>query len=571
MKKVLYSLLAISMAALSCTKESDINNNDNNQNEVVPGVVSEAIPATITGVLSEKTKTAYTDNGDFTWVDSDQVRLIVTKDLNTYSPQGYYTYTIKSLSSDNKTATFTSTGDAGDLTDFDNSGDYKSTGYAVYPISVLDRFSTPEGHSYGAPWFTLAKGSVSGAMSDIILIGVNDASISNFKFYTAMSVLKVTLKNIPANAAAIKLCTSDKTNYPIDGDFAISTGSDGKPALTFLTTYASSFKGYQKVDVSEEGEISESSYYFNIPAATYPANTLSIVVEDANGGQILKRTINAAITLERNDCLSMPSISYSYSISITGNANAPRLAWTIDCKRIRFHVSQDSTNDINNYESGYTFANDNSTGSYSSTYDMSKFANNKPTDTGQYYLHYLLQSDRGDKPTSMSDANVVGYGTIPFYFLGSDASSFAKQYTFTSTDSGDSQNFWHPGTGSNYTKTMTLSASNDVTKGNLMMSELYGKTAANKPLYGILTSAGATSITFAYNGDGENDYFFQQGNYFHVAQSSNGWASYSTSDVVFSIASGPVLTSQAYLMMKFTASYPANWGQFVYGYQLEFN
>lgn len=578
MKKIFYFLLVISFAVLSCNKEP-INNQGEDPIENNEGVQAGLIPETITGVIADgSTKTAYGADGDFTWTASDQVRLIVTPDLSTYSPQGIYTYYIPDggLSSDSKTATFTSTGSAGALIDFDNSGTYKSTGYAMYPASVLNRFQTPggEAHQYGVPWFTLGRSDVSGTASDIILIGINDNSINNFQFSTAMSVLKITMGNIPANAAAIKLCTSDKTDYPVDGDFGISTGTDGKAALTFFPTWASNFKGYQKVDLSGQGAISSADYYFNIPAANYPAGTLSIVVEDANGGQIFKRTINKALSLARNDCLEMPPLAFSYKVAFKANtpASDPVITWTIDCKRIRFCVSTNATIMISEFNGGYTFANDLSTGSSSGEYNLSSFVNQRPSNSGQYYMHYILQSDRGGLPSSLDAANVITYGTIPFYYLSSaDAGTFAKQYSFTSVDSGSGQNFWHPGTSSNYTKTMTLAASTDCSKGNLMISELYGKNALNKPLYGILTSSNASSITFAYNGDGESDYFFQQGNYFHVAQSADGWASHSSDDVVFAISAGPVLTNPAYLMMKYTASYPASWGQFVYGYQLVFN
>ena len=118
---------------------------------------------------------------------------------------------------------------------------------------------------------------------------------------------------------------------------------------------------------------------------------------------------------------------------------------------------------------------------------------------------------------------------------------------------------------------MTLASSEDCTKGNLKISELFGKTAVNKPLYGALTSSDATSITFARNGDGNSDYMFSgNGNYFHVAQSADANVSNATEDVVFTISNGPVLTSQAYIVMKYTSSYPASWNHFIYGNQLIF-
>lgn len=575
MKKTLYIALAFTAVLVSCQKELNDNNDiDNNVNEQIEGpevASSDAIPHEITAVITDESlKTAYAADGDFTWLDSDQVRLLVCQDKTTYSKQGIYTYRIKTLSTDKKTAVFTSTSSAGDLTAFVD-GTWKSTGYAMYPTTVLDRFNTPEAHDYGAPWFTLARGNVTGAQSDIILVGMQNGDNSNFNFKTAMAVLKITVKNVPAKAAALKLCTSDKSNYPVDGDFALSdTDNDGVAELTFLPAWVSDFKGYQKVDLSGQGEIASADYYFNIPAASYPANTLSILIEDADGGQIFKRTFNKELVLARNDSYESYPLSYSYSITLTGAANNPSVNWKIDCKRVRFCVSQNATIDISEFNSGYTFANDLATGSYSGTYSLSSFTNQRPSATGQYYMHYILQSDRGGLPASLDASNVLSYGTVPFYYLGSDASSFTKQYTFTTIDSGDGQNFWHPGTGSNYTKTMTLAASEDCTLGNIKISELFGKIAYNKPLYGVLTASDASSITFAYNGDDSTDYFFYQTNYFHVAQSADGWASHSTSDVVFNIGSGPALTSEAYLMMKYTQSYPANWGQFIYGYQLVF-
>lgn len=576
MKRTIFFFVTV-VLAFSCTKDLEVVNPDNTPDPASSEVAASLsyIPTTLTATISDDAvKTAYDADGKFTWLSTDRVRLLVCEDLSTYSRQGIYSYKIKSLSSDSKTAVFTSTSSAGDLTAFQN-GTWKSTGIAMYPESALDRFSTPESHGYGTPWFTLARGNVSGLASDILLTGMAMDDNSNYKFSTAMAVLKITVNNIPASAAKIKLVTSDKTNYPIDGDFALAKGTDGIVTTTFISTYVSDFKGYQAVDLSSEGEIASRDFYFNIPANTYPANTLSIRLEDANGGKIMVRTISKSLTLSRNDCLSLPALGYSHTVAFKNNCTAdnPFITWTIDSHRIRFCVSTDENIDLSQFDSGYTFANDNPTGSYTGEYTLSSFANQKPSDTGKYYMHYLLQSDRGGNPTALDAANVIGYGTIPFYYISSaDKSAFAKQYSFTSVDSGDGQNFWHPGTGSNYTKTMTLAVSKDVTKGNLMMTELYGKTAANKPLYGILSSSDGESISFTYNGDGDTDYFFQQNNNsFHVAQSADGLAIHSTSDVVFTIASGPVLTSEAYLMMKYTASYsPVNWREFVYGYQLSF-
>ena len=118
---------------------------------------------------------------------------------------------------------------------------------------------------------------------------------------------------------------------------------------------------------------------------------------------------------------------------------------------------------------------------------------------------------------------------------------------------------------------MTLAESDDVTKGNLMISELYGKSGANKKLYGVLTASDATSMTFAYNGDGSDQYFFyQNGNYFHIAQSTIQNDATASGDIEFSIASGPELTCENHLMMKYTSNY-SSWNEFISGVGLVFN
>lgn len=572
MKRLVY-IIAAALAVFSCTKEQVQETSGNNTSDTTPSTISLTdIPETLTAVISDGlSKTSYDAEGNFSWLSSDRVRLLVCEDLTSYSRQGIYSYQVKSLSDDGKTAVFTSTSTAGDLTAFTD-GTWKNTGIAMYPESVLERFNTPESHSYGTPWFTLARGGVvSGAASDIILTGMAQEDNSNFKFSTAMAVLKVTVKNIPANTAKLKLVTADKSNYPVDGDFALAKGTDGIVTTTFIPTYVSDFNGYQAVDLSSEGEIASRDFYFNIPANTYPAGTLSIRLEDANGGKILLRSINKDLTLSRNDCLSIPELAYSYTVELSNSASTPVINWSVYSRSIRYCVDQNENIDLSNFNSGYRFQRaDSETGAYSGSYALLTFANQKPAASGKWYIHYILQSDADGIPSSLDAANVVAYGTIPFYFLtNEDAGTFAKQYTFSREDG---TNFWHPGTGSNFATTMTLAASDDATLGNLMISELFGKSGANKKIYGVLSSSDASSITFTYSGEDSDKYFFSaNGNYFHVAQSSNGAAGQSVDDIVFAVSNGPVLTCENYLMMKYTGSYPADWKPFIYGLGLIFN
>ena len=590
--KIIAFALAFLSAVVSCEKmDQQVLDENDKQEEIVPNAGNSStlgnvmFPETISGTISPDTKTAYDADGTFSWSDSDRVRLLVSESLDTYTKIGVYTYKILdgNLSGDKKTAVFTNTSSGEELAAFKD-GDWKSTGIAVYPASALERFASPESHSYGSPWFTHARnGSVSGEASDIILFGVADDLGTNFKFSTAMAVLKITLRNIPANAAKVKLSTSDKTNYPLSGDFALSI-VEGKVEMSFLDSWVSSFADYQAVDISSDGAIDERDFYFNIPAASYPANTLSLTIEDANGGQILKRKIAAKLNIARNECLSVPALSYSHSVGFEGGSvTEPRIAWTIDSKRVRFCVSTSETIDISSFMSGYTFQNQKESGSYSDGYKILSYGDQKPTTSGKYYMHYIIQSDANGLPTSLTDANVIAYGTIPFYFSSGDVADYVGEYTFTSTNGGTtvvenpaSGTLQHPGTGSNYSANMIIAATDDYTKGNLMLTTMYGKACASgKQLYGYL-DASTGIVVFPYSGD-DHYFHYANGNYFQLASSAS--ISFSSGDYISSEMNGDLVFTGSssslvhgdYLVMDYTGSYPVtSWRAFIYGKGLTF-
>lgn len=592
----MFAVVAI-FVVVSCQKEKEIVPNEEEIEVTPPAIDDDAIPTVITGtILDDATKTAYAEDGKFTWVSSDQVRLLTCESLETYSRIGFYTYRIKEggLTNDNKSAVFTSLGTAGDLIDFVD-GTWKSTGIAMYPTSALDRFNTPEAHAYGTPWFTLARGNVSGAKSDILLTGVKVDAINNFKFSTAMAVLKITLRNIPANAAAIKLCTSDKTNYPVDGDFALSRNGD-LVDMTFLPDWVSSFNGYQKVDISAEGEISEKTLYFNIPAAEYPADKLSLLVEDANGGMIMKRIIGAKMNIERNECLELPALTIASDCEIGGDVRTPRVVWSIDSKQLRFAVNKNSSLSLSEFPDGYRFTNNNETRYASSTsgfpvgYSISALTPNPlSSGSGAYYLHYVILSDT-TKPTDVTDANVVKYGTIPFYYSSGDVeSTYAGEYDFSGMsgythiqareDNPDNGRLCHPGTESGYNTKMTLAATDDFTRGNIMLTKLYNQSpSSGHQLYGYLDAANS-KIIIPYPGDEKDNCFFVSwnSNYFYIAScetvtfSDSVLSSTATNNLEFIISDG-TLTHSDYLMMKYTnTSYSfTTFDAFVYGKGLVF-
>ncbi len=464
MKKIVvlaFAMLSSAALVISCQKEQSLESD--NEKKVS---VESNIPETITAHISEDvTKTSYDADGKFSWVNNDAIRLVVVqKGSTTGSPQGFSTYYATNLSNSNRTAEFENSGN--NIIDF-TSGDWESTGIAIYPIRMARPHSgSSEGHGYGKPFVTIPEQGnpfVSGLASEIILTGVEMNDHSNFKFSTAMAVLKITVKNIPAEAQFLVLYTNDKTNYPIDGDFVLEKNSEG--LVVFTPEQHQDYNnsptgyGYLAVDLSKEGVIESRDFYFNVPVANYPAGTFSISIQD-NTQELFGKTINKELKLNRNDCLTLPTL-VAGNIRVDKNAVSPRLTYANDKNTIiRVHISQTqltaTTYDNSVWKEGNKFSNPS--GTYDLYYLTGTGGDNDYylTTTGTYYLNYLvLNSSDTSIPATLTSGNVKSYGSIPFYYLdkGSSRINLAEcTVTASSTEEYEGAleylwdgtgNFWH--------------------------------------------------------------------------------------------------------------------------------
>ena len=510
MKKYSFKMVAMSVAALAVI--SACTNGQLTLDETEP---KSDIPSELVAKLDSEPmiKSAYDDAGSFSWLSSDHVSLILAEDLSSYGILSSRLYEIKSLSEENKVAVFKAT-DANEELNAYVDGSLKNTGIAVYPSTLAVKDNN---NRYGAPYVVLPQ-SVSGVSSEIVLTGVPFSTNSNYKFSTAMSVISFTLNNIPASAAQVRLYTNTDS-YPLDGDFKLVKGEDGKVAIS-SSNYAGNAHDYVYVDLSTEGAIDSRTFFFNIPVADYPAGTMYILLCDANGGQIMKRTVNVALSLSRNDCLDFPTLAYAGTVEFSeGSEYNPRVAWSIDCKQIRFCVSTSETNDPSAYDANYVFTNPKTTGRYSGTNDLTSYSSNKPSVSGKYYLHYILQSDDSSVPSSLDANNVVSYGTLPFYYSSEDY-DFDGMYICGWTDGGSPSNSiassyvnddpTYPRVygGNDTNMFMVLAESDDYTKGTLMLTTMFG-VEGTSPMYGYYDES-ANKIIFPYPGDEEENMFYGQ-------------------------------------------------------------
>ena len=292
MKKILLALTALSLLPfVSCEKEVD-NTLEEKPVETITGEVM-TIEARM---AKESTKTSYTADGKFTWVSTDQIVVIAHVDGNTNNQKNFtFTTSAGNITEEGRAATFTGTVTDGYTVD-----------YAAYPTSLA---SDNTSSGYSAP-FVKVPSSVSGLVSSAMLIGIGDGA-GGYTFNTAMSLFKINVSGVPASAAELRLVTSDKTNYPLDGDFTLEE-SAGVVTLDFAhyhSEWSTYDKGYQTIDISAEGAIDGRDFYFNVPIGTYPARTLSIQVLDGSGNVMGEKVITKALTTNRNELLTLPALT----------------------------------------------------------------------------------------------------------------------------------------------------------------------------------------------------------------------------------------------------------------------
>ena len=457
MKKAFYLFFVALVGVVSCNKEI--------VTEPEPAQDGEMVRFSITGKLDkELTKTAYDDEGKMTWCDGDQIRLVVHKG-DDFVNQNYNTYTLSAaygdITNEGRTATFYSNSGEAMTEVHQTSTDWLSSGFAVYPYHVVP---SNAGNYYKAPFIKIPSSTSSepklGLASSIILVGTPNEDVSNFNFKTAMAVLKVNITDIPADATAIRLSTNN-ASYPVDGDFTLVKSGD--VVTVDLDNYQGWGNGYQSVDISSEGAIDSRDFFFNIPVGTYPANTLSFEVIGANNQVLMKRSIAKSLTLERNDCLAIPSLLF-HRVWINGSLSHPNI-YTVKpstANTIRVNISTQKLSAGNyvkaDWKEGNKFGN-----ATTSNVDLNLLKDNSGNSffsgAGTYYLQYIVSSD-GSIPTSLSDASVMAYGSVPFFYVPSAkkipvASSWLNvPYVSTAEGSvanlvdGNSGSYWHSPYGS---------------------------------------------------------------------------------------------------------------------------
>lgn len=419
MKKIFYTifaLCAIAVFAVSCEKESEIINN-----ETLKPVVNPNIPTEIVAVINpedSQTKTQYEGNVTFGWTNGDQVRMpVVKRTAGTITDCNYYTFSTSAVSG-SSSATFIINGGSANMESYDPNpgladGTWTSMGYLVYPASLVNYKAY-----YGSkPGLTLPSTIIYNASNPldggvVPLIGRKDGE--TYKFSTAVGIIKLTLSNAPSAATKIRLTSAAND---LAGDF-VPTDVDATVSQLQLPATAWGEKTLTINSLSlTAGETYE--FYFPVPVGTYAANDLSISILDSNDLPLLEKTIAKSLTINRNEVLSIPTLLY-HRVYVDGSLSAPVLHTVkpSTANTIRVCVSTERLTSANysksNWKEGNRF-------SASTSYNILSLGGPGGSDVlssggaGMYYLQYIVCST-ATQPDALSDANVMIYGSVPFYY-----------------------------------------------------------------------------------------------------------------------------------------------------------
>lgn len=506
MKKVfsIISIFGLAIITLSCDKglsEKDIQVNDQVDENYVPA----SFGAYVAGSEAELTKTTYLSETTFNWVGDEVVSVNLITNATNQENQRYDFYADVD-ESDKAAATFYAADKQGEQPlSLGESGTYSLGHYAFYPGQssatlqngkVLSfNIGTVIKTSAGASNVKISdtfKHSVAHPMRVIPLIGENDGT-GNFSFHAATGILKITVSNIDERLEKVQLYAPGQK---ITGTFGIST-VDEKTCYVMgeSTTEAENKMTLALTDRNSETEL---PFYFPVPVGTLNAG-FKINLLDANDNILRTATCKSNISIARN-CISemtkaipLPDEDFSATIIAGGKSNAPEATVNItkDATSVKVVAAASEAAGLALIE-----ANDAAVVSFGSGETKSLDMTNI-TASG---INYIVAQ------TYKDDVAKLSY-SIPVYLItAADVTKYVKTHTLKygqTTAAGE----WKYGT-------LTFELSDDLTKGQLVLSDVDGMTSvasktrltADHPLWKAMgTWLAHSEGNYAYSADRVSD------------------------------------------------------------------
>ena len=456
MKKIYFSLIALGLLALSsaCTKEQDVVIPENNEGTI-----------TISASIEEPTKTTYDPvSGEFSWTDGDYISYIVKS--STSGKYNRYTYSTQNSGS---TASFS--GDA-------PSGEWSAVDYAFYPYNGdaaggydHNTFDKVDATTFQAFIYGVIKAYPERLKGIVPMIGKKtgtdaNGTVEHYHFYPVTGILKLSFTGLPSTANQIRISTPDAATYPLRGTFNIDTSRE---IPEIKASDIASGKGARDQWLNFVYSSSSDAFYIPIPTGTIPAGDLTIsVVNYTNGtAQSYYTTVTNKkdIVINRGEITELPTITIpSLKVKLSGTASDPKAT---------FYFS----GDVAYVKYGRNMTNSGTGGGNSGTVSTSGSSIDLRHDFNYKYPLYYQAYNSSDEP--LESIQRIDYWGIN----ATGISEICKQFTSAIGDIGlaDTNTVGHrvPRFTNNApfsatTPTITFAVSDDITKGNIVVTEFCG-------------------------------------------------------------------------------------------------
>ena len=302
MKKFFYSVLAVA-ALIGCAKEKEAPVN-------VEEKVNLTVPYTIKASFETDSKVTYSSEGKFSWNEGDLINVRCT---NPSGNNSWFTFTAQ--------ADGASTEFKGDVTDY-----FRPSDYAFFPggAHLLQYNASTRIVRVPRVYYLDADGQTPHIESDNYTVYVSSSNplaflpsvgrwnseTETFAFSTAFGVLKVSMTDVPAEAAALRLYSAGGviSNYLV-------MGSDGELNIgaSFSSQYSNPYLFYHfKAD--SEGK---ATLYIPLPVGNLTAGS-KIDILDADDNTLFSKEFVKDVKIERNKIVTLASFKAKYEWTSVG-------------------------------------------------------------------------------------------------------------------------------------------------------------------------------------------------------------------------------------------------------------
>ena len=284
MKKFAFFAIAALATFAACQKEVEV--------PLENQPVKNTYKVTITAGLAAETRTAYDAQGKFSWVEGDQIGVLVTDGT-----------TVKQV-------TFT-TAETGPVVDFTGEVEegFTVADHASYPFKgdgmndfiydpghMTDGEPTPSWRIYGS-----IKPSLESPLSTLPLFGTKDAD-GNFQFVSATGVVKFTVANVPIETAFAYMDVPSDSEANLNGWYDLSDG------YLKMSAAVEPWKNRYNWNVPT-GYNETIDYYFFLPEGTLPVGSKFYLCNE-NYGIIKSFEFKQAVEVVRNVVTNVAPVEF---------------------------------------------------------------------------------------------------------------------------------------------------------------------------------------------------------------------------------------------------------------------